>query len=93
MFAGGTNFGFWNGANFGYIPTITSYDYDAPISEAGDFTQKAAAIRDLFVKKDLVAFRSLPSLPEPTPPKAYESVKLTESMSYSELTDLVKTEF
>ena len=93
MFVGGTNFGFWNGANFGYIPTITSYDYDAPISEAGDFTQKAAAIRDLLVKKNLVSFRSLPSLPEPTPPKAYESVTMTESMSYSELADLVKTEF
>jgi len=32
---GGTNFGFWAGANVDgerYLPHITSYDYDAPIS-------------------------------------------------------------
>jgi hypothetical protein len=37
-FAGGTNWGFWNGANGGgtsFQPSITSYDYDAPISEGG----------------------------------------------------------
>ena len=90
MFVGGTNFGFWNGANFGSIPTITSYDYDAPISESGDLTQKAVAIRDLFIKKDLVSFSDLPTLPEPTPPTAYGSVKITDCMSYTDLVDLVK---
>lgn len=41
---GGTNFGFMAGANWdhktGYKPDITSYDYIAPISEAGDITPK-----------------------------------------------------
>lgn len=36
---GGTNFGFWSGANGGggssYQPHITSYDYDSPVSEDG----------------------------------------------------------
>ncbi|CDO97907.1 unnamed protein product [Coffea canephora] len=41
MAHGGTNFGFYNGANSGadesdYKPDLTSYDYDAPISESGD---------------------------------------------------------
>lgn len=37
MFHGGTSFGFMNGANFGkaYEPDVTSYDYDAPLDEAG----------------------------------------------------------
>ncbi|RZC41822.1 Glyco hydro 35 domain containing protein, partial [Asbolus verrucosus] len=41
MFHGGTNWGFLNGANIGsgnnsyYQPTTTSYDYDAPLPEAG----------------------------------------------------------
>ena len=39
MAHGGTNFGFWNGANGNggtdYQPTITSYDYNSPISESG----------------------------------------------------------
>lgn len=35
---GGTNWGFWNGANGGgssFQPVITSYDYDSPVSEGG----------------------------------------------------------
>lgn len=42
MVHGGTNFGFWAGANIqdtAYQPHITSYDYSSPISEAGDFCQ------------------------------------------------------
>ena len=42
MFHGGTNFGLTNGANDKgvYRPTITSYDYDAPLDEAGNPTAK-----------------------------------------------------
>lgn len=48
VFMGGTNFGFTAGANYGktYDPQLTSYDYDAPLSEAGDPTAKYFAIRD-----------------------------------------------
>ncbi|MDR3689377.1 MAG: beta-galactosidase [Fimbriimonas sp.] len=48
MFHGGTNFGFMNGANFGgnYQPDITSYDYDAPLDEAGRPRKKYFAFRD-----------------------------------------------
>jgi beta-galactosidase len=41
MAHGGTNFGLWAGANSDkrvlstYWPVMTSYDYDAPISEQG----------------------------------------------------------
>lgn len=49
MFHGGTNFGFLNGANHPgtYQPTVTSYDYHAPLSEAGDMTPKYYAIKAL----------------------------------------------
>ena len=43
MAYGGTSFGFGAGANLdgaSYLACPTSYDYDAPISEAGDLTQK-----------------------------------------------------
>lgn len=44
MYFGGTNFGFWAGANdWGigkYMADITSYDYDAPLDETGDATSK-----------------------------------------------------
>lgn len=47
MFHGGTNFGFTNGANHDgcYQPTVTSYDYDCPVSECGDLTEKYFAIK------------------------------------------------
>ncbi|KAI7790166.1 putative beta-galactosidase-1-like protein 2, partial [Triplophysa rosa] len=49
MFHGGTSFGFMNGANdFGtYKPQTSSYDYDAPLTESGDYTVKYHLLRNL----------------------------------------------
>ncbi|HEY5087502.1 MAG TPA: beta-galactosidase [Gemmatimonadaceae bacterium] len=51
MFHGGTNFGFTSGANYTRAmpiePSMTSYDYDAPLSEAGWPTPKYYALRDV----------------------------------------------
>ncbi|MET3449870.1 beta-galactosidase family protein [Curtobacterium sp. 1544] len=49
MFHGGTNFGFTNGANDKgvYRPIATSYDYDAPLDEAGRPTAKFHAFRSV----------------------------------------------
>ncbi|MFG3136681.1 beta-galactosidase family protein [Streptomyces sp. NPDC048211] len=64
MFHGGTNFGFTNGANdkHTYRPTVTSYDYDAPLDEAGDPTEKFTAFRDVIAK-----YAEVPA--EPVPPR------------------------
>lgn len=77
MFHGGTNFGFFNGANHGgkYEPTITSYDDDAPIGEAGELTPKYYAIRDVLQE---AGFGSAIELPEPLPRKNYGHVEFTE---------------
>ena len=66
MFHGGTNFGFTNGANDKgiYQPTITSYDYDAPLSEDGEPTAKYFAFRDVIAKHFPVAAQTLPERPE-----------------------------
>jgi beta-galactosidase len=54
MAHGGTNFGFTSGANYGrnhdIQPDLTSYDYDAPISEAGWVTPKFDSIRNVIKK-------------------------------------------
>lgn len=49
MFHGGTNFGLTNGANDKgrYAPITTSYDYDAPLDEAGHPTEKFWAFREV----------------------------------------------
>ena len=47
LFHGGTSFGFKSAAHdFGtFFPITTSYDFDAPISEAGDLTEKFFKIK------------------------------------------------
>ncbi|MEV8624542.1 beta-galactosidase [Streptomyces sp. NPDC051079] len=65
MFHGGTNFGFTNGANDKgtYRPTVTSYDYDSLLDEAGDPTDKYRAFREVIA-------RHAPVPDEPVPPAA-----------------------
>lgn len=54
MFHGGTNFGFWNGANHTgeqYQPTTTSYDYCAPLTECGDLTPAYHAVKEVIERR------------------------------------------
>ena len=68
MVHGGTSWGFMSGANFDgtYQPDISSYDYDAPLDEAGRPTPKFFLIRDA-IAKYLPAGTQLPELPAPLP--------------------------
>ena len=52
MFIGGTNFGFTSGANHyeKFAPDVTSYDYDAILTECGDITPKYLAVRKVVEK-------------------------------------------
>ncbi len=51
MTHGGTTFGHWGGANSpAYSAMCSSYDYDAPISEAGWTTPKYYKLRELLAK-------------------------------------------
>ncbi|MFE9133017.1 beta-galactosidase [Streptomyces sp. NPDC007355] len=78
VFHGGTNFGFTNGANdkHTYRPTVTSYDYDSPLDEAGDPTEKYTAFRDIIAK-----YAPVPSEPVPAPGAklVFPAVALTQS--------------
>lgn len=49
MFHGGTNFGFYNGCSYhnGIDPQTTTYDYDAPLTEWGEFADKYYKFRDV----------------------------------------------
>ncbi|GAA4876219.1 beta-galactosidase [Paenibacillus vulneris] len=80
MFHGGTNFGFYNGANFQekYEATVTSYDYDSPLSECGDETEKFHAVRRVISKYQGVPLESFPPMPQPTIKKSYGRIALNE---------------
>ncbi|WP_097885764.1 glycoside hydrolase family 35 protein [Streptomyces sp. st140] len=86
MFHGGTNFGFTNGANekTTYRPTVTSYDYDAPLDEAGDPTEKFTAFRDVIAK-----YAPVPAdpVPRPGPKLGLGAVALTERVALLEHAD------
>lgn len=67
MFHGGTTRGFMNGANdkdtTPYEPQISSYDYDAPLDEAGNATDKFMQFREV-IQKYLPAGQKLPEVPQ-----------------------------
>lgn len=62
MVHGGTTFGLWSGADHPFKPDTSSYDYDAPISEAGWPTEKYYKTRELF-SHYLLPGESLPDVP------------------------------
>ncbi|MBR5475195.1 MAG: beta-galactosidase [Bacteroidaceae bacterium] len=88
MVHGGTNFAFTSGANYDkrrdIQPDLTSYDYDAPISEAGWVTPKYDSIRNVIQK--YVDYK-IPSAPAPTPVIEIPSIKLNkiaDAIAYAE---------
>lgn len=80
MFHGGTNFGFYNGANYQekYEATITSYDYDSPLSECGDVTEKYSAVRKVIANHLGKTVEELPALPALIQKKSYGQIALRE---------------
>lgn len=93
MFIGGTNFGFTSGANHyeTYAPDVTSYDYDALLSECGDVTEKYLEVRKVIQKH---TGEDLPPVPENRPKAAYGKVKLNESASlFANLENLSKVQY
>lgn len=78
MAHGGTNFGFMNGANCGekYTPTVTSYDYDAPIDEQGRPTPKFFAFQEVLAQHGA----RIEEPPAPIPTASFGEVPLNESL-------------
>ena len=82
MFHGGTTRGFMNGANYDdkhpYEPQISSYDYDAPLDEAGNATNKFMSFRQV-IAKHLPAGQILPPVPAAKPTMVIDNIKLNKS--------------
>lgn len=79
MFHGGTTRDFMNGANYKdispYEPQTSSYDYDAPLNEAGNATEKFKAFRSV-IEKHLPTGQNLPPIPAAKPSIAIAPFKL-----------------
>lgn len=78
MTHGGTNWGHWAGANSpGYAPDVTSYDYDAPINEAGHTTPKYWALRQT-LSKYMPNGEKMIAVPEQIPTVRIPQFRFTE---------------
>lgn len=80
MFHGGTSFGLMNGANdFGTLNAdVTSYDYDAPLSEEGVPTDKYRMFRHAVQQRTATLLPGLPMAPVPF--RSYGRATLVSSM-------------
>jgi beta-galactosidase len=78
MAHGGTTFGLWSGCDRPFKPDTSSYDYDAPISEAGWATPKFFKTRELFANF-LLPGEKLPDPPAQNPVIAFAPVELKET--------------
>jgi len=80
MVHGGTNFAFTSGANYdkqhNIQPDLTSYDYDAPISEAGWVTEKYQAFREVMIQR---AGYKVPDVPKAIPVIKIPDIKLSKT--------------
>lgn len=88
MFEGGTNFGFMNGSNYydELTPDVTSYDYDAVLTEDGQITEKYRRYKEVVAK-----YAEIPEVEFSTKivRKAYGELAVQEKVSlFSVLEDL-----
>lgn len=83
MVHGGTNFGFTSGANYDakhdIQPDLTSYDYDAPISEAGWATKKYDTLRSI------LKTTQTPAVPAKIPVIEIPNITLTKAVDLEDL--------
>ncbi|HBF34911.1 TPA: beta-galactosidase [Candidatus Sumerlaeota bacterium] len=78
MAHGGTSFGMWPGVDRPFKPDTNSYDYDAPISEAGWTTEKFQKTRAL-VAQYLEPGEILPDPPAQIPTMSIPKFRLKET--------------
>ena len=77
MTHGGTSCGHWSGANSpGFSPDCSSYDYDAPINEAGQATPKYHELRNMLAQ--YTDGKPLPEIPAAMPVQSVAEFLMSE---------------
>jgi beta-galactosidase len=88
MFHGGTTRDFMNGANYKgntpFEPQISSYDYDAPLNEAGNATHKFFEFRKI-IQKHLPAGQTLPEVAPAKPTITIPNIQFTKSIVLTDI--------
>lgn len=90
MFEGGTNFGFMNGSNYydELTPDVTSYDYDAVLTEDGQITEKYLRYKEVISK-----YTRIPEVTFSTKieRKAYGELTVQDKVSLFSIIDEIST--
>lgn len=90
MFEGGTNFGFMNGSNYydELAPDVTSYDYDAVLTEDGQITEKYIRYKEVIQK-----YREIPEVHFSTKisRKSYGTLHVQDKVSLFSVIDDLST--
>lgn len=88
MFHGGSTRDFMNGANdkdvTPYEPQISSYDYDAPLDEAGNATDKFMKFRAV-IQSNLPAGQTLPEVPAAKPAMVIPAIQFSSAIKVKEM--------
>ncbi len=83
MFHGGTTRAFMNGSNYKddtpFEPQTSSYDYDAPLDEAGNATEKFWAFRNV-IQKYLPQNITLPNVPPKKETIKLDNIKFNQNL-------------
>ncbi|GAB1604670.1 beta-galactosidase-1-like protein 2 [Argonauta hians] len=93
MFMGGTNFGFMAGANIvngQYHPDVTSYDYDALLTESGDITDKYLMAQKM-IYEQILKPQGIEALPTPPdlPKAGYGKLTVSSQLSFQDMLDII----
>nr|CAD7200164.1 unnamed protein product [Timema douglasi] len=96
VFHGGSDFCFMNSATYQssfptYRSDVSSYDYDAPLTEAGDYTDKYTALVALVTQYSPVKFLT-PQLPEESVKEAYPSAEIVGHITLDKLLNTLGSE-
>ncbi len=93
MFQGGTNFGFYNGCSARLdtdLPQVTSYDYDAPVHEWGEPSEKFYLLQKVLAQYPDASPTVAPILPEIM---AYPTVSLDKEVSLFNTLERISTRY
>jgi hypothetical protein len=70
------------------IFTVFHPDYDAPLTEAGDYTNKYYACKDIVAKYNKVLTK-VPSPPAMSNKMAYEPISVTGQLNFNQIIDRI----
>jgi len=76
-----------------YAPDVTSYDYNAPLTENGGYTDKYNRAAEMIAVYDTLSdYLVKPEKPDHVAPVAYPAIEITETLNFDQILEKVPME-